>query len=262
LTKKDLAEYYLRVAPRMLPELANRPLVLVRCPEGIAEGLRKNCFFQKHLRDEIPQSVRTAPIEEKGQIGLYPVVDDLNGLLSLVQLGVLEIHMLGSRADNVERADRMIFDLDPAPDVSKARLIEATFYMREWLIRNKMTPFLKLTGGKGIHIVIPINPVLTWEEMKKVSKAIADEMAHRKRDWFVATVTKTKRTGKILVDYFRNSLGASSIVPYSTRATPGAPIALPISEKELTEELLSDPVTVRNAVDRLKKMKADPWEGI
>ena len=189
-------------------------------------------------------------------------MDDLNGVLSLVQLGVLEIHMLGCRADSVDRPDRMIFDLDPAPDVPTGRLIEATFYIYEWLKSNKMRPLLKLTGGKGIHIVVPMNPVLTWEELKKLSKAIAREMVRIKPQWFVATVTKSKRTGKILIDYLRNSLGASSIVPYSTRARPGAPVAFPIAEEELTEELLADPVTVRNAATRLRQLKQYPWQGV
>lgn len=258
LTKKQLAEYYVQIAPWMLPELTDRPLVLVRCPEGIQEG----CFFQKHLSDELPKWIKTVRIEEKDETGLYSVVEDIKGLLSLVQLGVLEIHMWGCRADNLEYPDRMVFDLDPSPEVSKGRLIEATLYVREWLVQNKMRPFLKLTGGKGIHIVVPLKPVLNWEEVKKVSRAIALEMARKKPDWFIATISKKRRTGKILVDYFRNNRGATSIVPYSTRARPGAPIAIPVSETDLTEELLSHPVTVRDAAERIKKMKQNPWEGI
>lgn len=256
LTKQDLAEYYMKVAKWMLPELANRPLVLVRCPEGIPVGMRENCFFQKHLRDQVPEGVRSAEVEEKGEVGLYPVVDDQKGLLSLVQLGVLEIHMLGCRADDVDHPDRMIFDLDPAPEVSKTRLIEATFYIRDRLLENGMEPFLKLTGGKGIHIVVRMKPVLTWEEVKKVSNAIAVDLVRRKPDWFVATVSQRRRTGKILVDYLRNSLGASSIVPYSTRARPSATIAHPVSGSELTEALLSNPLTVKDAAERLGKMSS------
>lgn len=260
VTKKELAEYYLRVGEWMLPEIINRPLVMVRCPEGVAEGTRDNCFYQKHLRDDIPEGIRTAAIEEKGQVGLYPVVDDITGILSLVQLGVLEIHMLGCRADAVEHPDRMIFDLDPSPDVPAARLIEATLYLRNWLAQNKMRPFLKLTGGKGIHIVVPLSPVLTWDEVKKISKAVAEEMVRTRPDWFVATVTKRKRTGKILVDYLRNGLGASTIVPYSTRANPAATIAFPLADHELREELLSRPVTVRDAGQRLPELRGNPWE--
>ena len=262
VTKKQLAEYYLRVGQHMLPEVVNRPLVLVRCPEGLSPDIRQKCFFQKHLREDIPEWVRTVPIEEKGQTSLYPVLDDLNGVLSLVQLGVLEIHMLGCRADAVDRPDRMIFDLDPAPDVPPGRLLEATFYIKEWLAGNKMRPLLKLTGGKGIHIVVPLSPVLNWEELKKLSKAIATEMVRIRPQWFVATVTKSKRTGKILVDYLRNSLGASTIVPYSTRALPGAPVAFPVSEEDLTEFLLTNPITVRNSALRLRQLKQVPWEGV
>ena len=260
LTKKDLAEYYMQVARWMLPEAANRPLVLVRCPEGITQGMRENCFFQKHLKDEIPEGIRTAAIDEKGQVGLYPVADNLKGLLSLAQLGVLEIHMLGCSADDVDHPDRMIFDLDPAPEVTKERLIEATRYIVDWLKANRMRPFLKLTGGKGIHVVVPINPGLNWEELKKLSNAIAVDLVHRKPAWFVTTVSKRRRTGKILIDYLRNSLGASSILPYSTRAAAGAPVALPISEEELTGERLARPITLREAVELVKKRKQDPWE--
>lgn len=256
LTKKQLAEYYVQIAPWMLPELMNRPLVLFRCPEGI----QKECFFQKRLNNTAPEWIKTVRIEEKSETGLYPVVQDIKGLLSLVQLGVLEFHMWGCRADNPEYPDRMVFDLDPSPEVSKERLKEAALYIRGWLLENNMKPLLKLTGGKGIHIVVPLKPALNWEEVKRVSREIALQMSRRKPDWFTATISKKRRTGKILLDYFRNNRGATSIAPYSTRARPGAPVAFPISETELTEEALSDPVTVRNAVDRVRKMNQDPWK--
>ena len=239
----------------------NRPLVLVRCPEGLSRDVRENCFFQKHLREDIPQWVRTAPIEEKGNTGLYPVVDDLNGLLSLVQLGVLEIHMLGCRADDVAHPDRMIFDLDPAPDVSAERLIEATLYIREWLASNKMRPLLKMTGGKGIHIVVPMSPVLAWEELKKLSKAIALEMVRTRPQWFVATVTKSKRTGRILVNILEQP-GRELDRPLFHPRPAGGARSIPVSEDDLTEALLTDPVTVRNFAGRLRQLKQDPWEGV
>ncbi len=259
VTKKDLAEYYLRVARLMLPEAGNRPLVLVRCPEGIVQDMREKCFFQKHLRDDIPEGIRTAPIEEKGQVGLYPVVDEVKGILALAQLGALEIHMLGCRADDIAHPDRMIFDLDPSFDVSRERLIEASFYLRDFLEKNGLRAFLKLTGGKGIHIVVPLRPGMNWDELKKVSRAIAFELVHARPAWFTATVSKRRRTGKILVDYLRNSLGASSIVPWSTRANPAATVAYPVSWNELTVDLLAKPVTVRNVLQRLNGMKEDPW---
>ncbi len=262
VTKKDLAEYYLRVAHEMLPEAMNRPLVLVRCPEGIGQDMREKCFFQKHLRDEVPEGVRTVPIEEKGEIGLYPVVDEVKGILALAQLGVLEIHMLGCRADDVAHPDRMIFDLDPAIDVSKERMIEASFYIRDFLEKNGLKAFLKLTGGKGIHIVVPLKPGMNWEELKKVSRAIAFELVHAKADWFTATVSKRRRTGKILIDYLRNSLGASTIVPWSTRANPEASVAFPVSWNELTVDLLSRPLTVRNVMGRMNRIKENPWKEI
>lgn len=258
LTKKDIGEYYTQISKWILPELAGRPLVLVRCPEGVAG----KCYYQKHLEGKVPKSIQPLPIEEKKQKGIYPVVEDLNGLLSLVQFDVLEIHMWGCRRDRVEFPDRMIFDLDPSPEISKKQLIEATHFFRDWLLKKEIKSFLKTTGGKGIHIVIPLNQSLRWDEVEKISKSIALEMVQQKRDWFLATMSKQKRKGKIFLDYFRNNRGATSILPYSTRARPGATVALPISEKELTEELLAHPPNVMQTIERMRKMKTDPWQEI
>jgi bifunctional non-homologous end joining protein LigD len=258
LTKKDLAEYYMQVVRWMLPELVRRPLVLVRCPEGIGES----CFFQKHIEEGLPESVKTIAIKEKRGTGLYSFVDDLDGLLSLVQMDVLEIHAWGCRVDNLEYPDRMVFDLDPAPDVPAGKLLEATLFLKEWLLKYKVEPFFKLTGGKGIHVVVPLKSSLPWTEVKNTSGVIAGEMVAEKPDLFVSTVTKKLRVGKILVDYFRNDRGATSIVPYSTRASPGAPVALPISDKELNENLLSRHFTISEVIQRVKRLKTDPWEGM
>ncbi len=236
--------------------MSGRPLVLVRCPEGIAG----KCYYQKHLEGKVPKSIQAVPIEEKKQTGIYPVVDDLNGLLSLVQFDVLEIHMWGCRRDHLEFPDRMIFDLDPSPEIPKKQLIEATHYFRDWLLKKEIRSFLKTTGGKGVHVVIPLKQSLQWEEVEKISKSIALEMVRQKKDWFLPTMSKQKRKGKIFLDYFRNNRGATSILPYSTRARPGATVALPISEKELTEDFLSHPLNVPQTIERLKKMKTDPWQ--
>ncbi len=258
LTKRDIGGYYTQISKWIMPELAGRPLVLVRCPEGS----QKQCFFQKHLEGNVPKWIQTVPIEEKGETGLYPVVEDLNGLLSLVQLDVLEIHTWGCRRDHLEFPDRMVFDLDPSPEVSKEKLIAATLFFKDWLLKKKIRPFLKTTGGKGIHVVIPLKPSLGWEEVEKISKTIALEMVRQKPDWFIATMSKGKRKEKIFLDYLRNNRGATSILPYSTRARPGAPVALPISDKELTEDFLSRPLNVTQTIDRLERMKRNPWQGM
>ena len=258
LTKRDLADYYSQIAKWVLPEMINRPLSLVRCPEGAGQ----ECFFQKHLGDEAPEWIKTVPIQDKDKVALYPIIEDLNGLLSLVQLGVLEIHAWGSRKDHIELPDRIVFDLDPSPEVSKERLIEATLYVKDWLGKNQLKAFLKTTGGKGVHVVIPLKPSMNWEQVRRVSGMIAEEMVRQRPDWFIATMTKQRRKNKIFLDYFRNTRGATSILPYSTRARPGAPVALPISEEELTVEFLSHPPGLRQAIERLARLKADPWEDI
>ena len=258
LTKRDIGEYYMQISKWILPELTGRPLVLVRCPEGVPG----ECFYQKHLEGEVPKWIQTVSIKEKKETGIYPVVEDLNGLLSLVQLDVLEIHTWGCRREHLEFPDRMVFDLDPSPDIPKRKLIEATLFFKDWLSEKEIRSFLKTTGGKGIHVVIPLKQSLGWEEVEKISKSLALEMVRRKPDWFLATMSKQKRKGKIFLDYLRNNRGATSILPYSTRARPGASVALPISEKELTEDFLSHPLNVTQAIDRLKKMKRDPWQGM
>lgn len=258
LTKKDLADYYSRISRWVLPELVNRPLSLVRCPEGAEQ----ECFFHKHLGEDAPEWLKAIPVQEKGKKAIYSYVEDLNGLLSLVQMGVLEIHPWGSRISDLEHPDRIIFDLDPAPEISKERLIEATHFVRDWLLKNKLRVFLKTTGGKGIHVVIPMNPSMDWDEVRKVTEVIAKEIVRQKPDWFIATMTKRRRTDKIFLDYFRNNRGATAILPYSTRARPGAPVALPVSPEELTVEFLSHPLNVPETIDRLKKLKKDPWEEI
>jgi len=258
LTKKELARYHLDVADWMLPEIAGRPLTIVRCPEGVDKG----CFFQKHLGNEAPKWIQTVPIDEKGSVELYPVVEDVKGLLSLVQLGALEIHAWGSRRDHLEQPDRMIFDLDPSPEVTRERLIEATLYARNYLKENKLASYLKTTGGKGLHLVIPLRPSLNWDEVKKISKAVAEELVRRRPDLFVSVITKSRRTGKILVDYLRNGRGATSIMPYSTRARPGAPVAVPLFEEELTADFLSIQFTIEKVRERLHDLKQDPWKDL
>lgn len=258
LTKKDLIDYYTQISQWVLPELVNRPLSLLRCPDGIEQ----ECFFHKHLGEDAPEWLKSIPIKEKKKTVLYSYVEDLNGLLSLVQMDVLEIHPWGCRIDHLEQPDRMIFDLDPAPEVSKERLIEATHFVRDWLLKNELRVFLKTTGGKGIHVVVPMKPSLNWDEVKNVSGDIAREITRQRPDWFVATMTKRKRKDRIFLDYFRNSRGATAVLPYSTRARPGAPVALPISEHELTVDFLSRPFSLKETIERLKRLKKDPWKHI
>jgi bifunctional non-homologous end joining protein LigD len=259
ITKRDLAAYYTQVADWMLPLVADRPLAIVRCPAGRG----KPCFFQKHPGDGTTEYLRRVNISKKGQPPEYNLaVDDVAGLISLVQMGVLEIHIWGSRVDHIEKPDRLIFDLDPDPAVSWSEVARAAREMRSLLEDLGLTSFLKTTGGKGLHLVVPIQAHTEWDEAKSFCQSVADFMVRSAPDRFIATMSKAARKGKIFIDYLRNGRGATSIAPYSTRANPGATVSAPIAWEELTAGLHSDHFTVENVPARMSKLKKDPWAGI
>ncbi|MCG3122134.1 MAG: DNA ligase [Phycisphaerales bacterium] len=257
LTKLDLARYYEAVATRMLPFLVGRPLSTVRCPEGIAG----QCFFQKHVRETFSngpvKSIRVR--EQDGEEANYIAVDSVEGLVSLVQFGVLEIHPWGSTRDHIDQPDTLTFDLDPGEGVSFDELRRATLEVRKHLEALGLACFLKTTGGKGLHVVVPLTPDLAWEPVKEFCSAFAKSLAAQQPDRFIAVSTKARRKGLIFLDYLRNSRGATSIAPFSTRARAGAPIAVPFDWKEL--DALDTLVTFHAAdvLDRLRRQKRDPW---
>ena len=257
VTKRALAEYYADIAEWILPHLVRRPLSLLRCPEG----REKECFFQKHFRDAAPQLLRPVEIVEKHGREAYSVVDDIEGVIALVQMGVLEIHVWGSRDDRLEQPDMMIFDLDPAPEVIWTRMIGAAHLVRDMLSDLGLRSFVKTTGGKGLHIVVPLTPSAGWDRVKDFAHAFADGIVRKFPREYIATMSKEKRRDKIFVNYLRNGRGATSIAAYSTRARPGAPIATPISWGELTEDLKPDSFHIGNIRRRLLQLKEDPWKG-
>jgi bifunctional non-homologous end joining protein LigD len=256
ITKGELSLYYSKVASWMLPHLTERPLVLVRCPEGVA----KQCFFQKHPSKGTPEAVDRVPIAEKKGTKDYMVVHDAEGLIGLVQLGALEIHTWGSHIDTVEKPDQLVFDLDPDVGLPWARVIEAAKELRSILTHVGLTGFLKTTGGKGLHVVVPIEPEVPWDEAKAFCKAMVDTMASKSPGRYVTTMTKEKRKGKLFLDYLRNARGATAICAYSTRARAGAPVALPIDWKELEAGAQPEQFDVRSVPARLAALKKDPWE--
>jgi bifunctional non-homologous end joining protein LigD len=258
LTKRDLAEYYLAVADAMLPHLAGRPLSLVRCPEG-AEG---QCFYQKHPGSSAPNALRRINISEGSGTNEYGVVDDVAGLVALVQIGVLEIHPWGSREKHLEKPDRLIFDFDPAPDVDWPRVVAAVAEMRERLKLLGLESFLKTTGGKGLHVVAPIAPRDEWPEAKAFTKAVAAAMEHDTPRAYTTVMSKKERRGKIFIDYLRNDRGSTAIASYSTRARAGAPVALPIPWTALRQSLKPAEFTVLTVPKRLKAQRTDPWADI
>ncbi|MEO8053732.1 MAG: non-homologous end-joining DNA ligase [Acidobacteriota bacterium] len=254
LTKLELARYYERVARRMLPHLADRPLSLVRCPMGTA----KPCFYQKHAGFTVPKSVRRVWIRERTKTAEYLVVDDAPALVALVQAGVLEFHTWNSRASAIERPDRVVFDLDPGPDVTWERVARAARLVKEILERSRLRSFVKTTGGKGLHVVVPLAPVEGWEAALAFARAVAGEIEAQEPAAFTTEMSKAKRRGKILLDVMRNARGATSVAAFSTRARPGAPVSLPLDWDALDAP---STLTAPGVLERLPARRSDPWAG-
>lgn len=254
ITKGELAEHAARVAEWMLPHVERRPLTLLRCPDGIGK-----CFFQKHAGVGVPSSVEVISLPEKQGRGDYLFIRGVEGLVALVQLGVLEVHLWGSRVDRSLRPDRMVIDLDPAPDVTLVDLVGAAVEVHERLEALGIVSFPMLTGGKGLHVVAPLDRHHDFALVKRFTKALATRMTADAPKRFIAKSNLSARTGKIFVDYLRNGHGATAVAPYSTRARPGAPVALPISWSDLGGLQSTDDVTVRTlAAD---PPRDDPWDG-
>jgi bifunctional non-homologous end joining protein LigD len=189
------------------------------------------------------------------------VLDDVAGLVSLVQMGVLEIHPWGSRAERLEKPDQIVFDLDPGPGIVWKQVIEAARAIRKRISSVKLESFVRTSGGKGLHVVIPLKPGSTWEKVKQFAKTMALDMQQEDPTLYIATASKAKRNKKIFIDYLRNSRGATSVACYSTRARAGAPIAMPLRWEELGKLKSPDQYTVENSMRRLSTLKTDPWDG-
>jgi bifunctional non-homologous end joining protein LigD len=255
ITKRDLAAYYTAVGPFILPHVVDRPLSLVRCPEGSG----RPCFFQKHLGESMPQSLRGVSIKEKAGTGTYIAIGDLAGLISLVQMGVLEIHPWGSLADRPDRPDRLIFDMDPAPDLGWGDVVRAARQVKERLDQLGLVSFARTTGGKGLHVVLPLIRRASWAELKALAKSFVDSLVRAEPKRYIAQSSKAKRTGKIFLDYLRNDQGSTAIASYSTRARPGAPVATPLSWDELSASLRPARFNTKTIPQRLRTLKQDPW---
>jgi bifunctional non-homologous end joining protein LigD len=231
-------------------------LTLVRCPEG----RQKQCFYQRNAIDGMASEIRRVPLREGKSSKPALVVDSLRGVIALVQMGVLEIHTWGATAKNVERPDRLTFDLDPAPALPWKMVREATLELRDRLADLGLTSWVKTTGGKGVHVVVPIVPDADWQQVKAFAKAIADGMAAAKPGRYIASMSKAKRVGKIFIDYLRNARSATAICAYSTRARVGAPVSVPLDWDELKTDMREDYFTIRNLPKRLSRLHNDPWE--
>ncbi|WP_336982138.1 non-homologous end-joining DNA ligase [Altererythrobacter fulvus] len=229
-TKGDLADYCRALAPAMLPFLAGRPVSLVRCPQGIEQ----HCFFQKHRTGSFGPHVLSVEIEEKeGDVEPYLYVESAGGILECVQMGAVEFHLWASHAADIEKPDRMVFDLDPAEGLGFAEVAAAASDIRAGLERQGLASFAMLTGGKGVHVVVPLTPGASWDAHRGFAEGFAKALAEDQPGRFTATMSKEKRKGKVFIDWLRNTRGSTAIAPYSPRARPGAPVAAPVSWEEL-----------------------------
>jgi bifunctional non-homologous end joining protein LigD len=257
VTKLDLARYYEAIAPHILPYVVNRPISLVRCPEGI-DG---ESFFQRHAMKGMSKAIKQIPIPGGESKKPYLYIDDAAGLFGLVQISTVEIHDWGVSLKHLFEPDRLVFDLDPDEELDLDTLKAAAVEVREFLDDLGLKSFLKSTGGKGLHLVAPITPKLGWDEVKAFAKAIADALVDVRADRYTANPLKRTRVGKIFVDYLRNQRGGSAIVNYSTRAKTEAPVACPLGWDELKGLKAAAPYTIKTLPSRLKRLKRDPWEG-
>ena len=258
ITKGQLADYYEQIAPLMLPFAAGRPISLVRCPQGHA----RKCFFQKHDSGSFGDHVHHVPIREKdGGTEDYLYVRDAAGIVSCVQMGTIEFHGWGARQEEVEAPDRMIFDLDPDVGLDFEAVKDAARHLRGLLEQLGLVSFAMLSGGKGVHVVVPLTPGHSWEEHKDFSRRFAEALSLTEPERFTATMSKAKRKGKIFVDWLRNQRGSTAVIPYSARAREGAPVAIPIAWDELGDMADAHPFSVRQADELLDRTRAGNLAG-
>jgi bifunctional non-homologous end joining protein LigD len=256
LTKHDLAAHWSAVAERALPEIVGRPLTLLRCPDGRTG----QCFFQKQSHVSIPEVVPRFDLMVDEEEVTYMMVDGEAALVGLAQASVLEVHVWGSRVDRLENPDRVIFDIDPGPDVVWPRVALAAVTLRDLLADLGLESWLKSTGGKGLHVVVPIARRSGWDEVKAFSRAVAERLAEERPDEFTSKLPKKYRQGRLYIDYLRNDRNATAVAPYSTRAREGAPIAVPLAWKELLDHEETPVWTMRDIPERLAL--PDPWADI
>lgn len=255
ITKQDVADYYSAVAPLLLAEIAARPLSVLRCPDGIAT----TCFFQKHSGKGWGDRVRAVKVREKSGSKDYLAVDDAAGVLQLVQMNVLEFHPWGAQAADQAHADRLVFDLDPDTAVPWRAVKAAARTLRDVLDGVGLRAFLRTSGGKGLHLVVPLSPPAPWALAKRFAQDLADTLAAERPDTFVSVAGRSKRKDRIFIDWLRNSRGATSVASYSLRARPGATVAMPLDWSELTRLRSGGAYTLRNALQKIRRRKSDPW---
>ncbi len=257
-TKRDLAEYYRAIADFILPHVARRPITLVRCPTG----RQKKCFYQRHAGSGVPRELKQVAVPGFEDSGAYLYLTDRRGLIALVQMGVLEIHPWGARIDRTDRPDRLIFDFDPGEGLGYRDVVAAAREVRAHLAGLGLESFVKTTGGKGLHVVVPIERRHAWSEAKAFARRVATDLAEGAPGKYLMRMSKAERQGRIFIDYLRNDPTATAVAPYSTRSRAGAPVATPLAWDELDEGLDPAAFTIRTVPARMDRLGADPWREI
>ena len=257
-TKRNLAEYYVAIAEHILPHVARRPITLVRCPTG----RQKKCFYQRHAGSGVPPELGEVEISGFEESGAYLYIRDVKGLIALVQMGVLEMHPWGARVDKPERPERVIFDLDPGEGLGFADVVAAARAVRAALADVDLVSFLKTTGGKGLHVVVPIERRHEWRDVKTFARTLAEGIAADAPDRYLTRISKAERRGRIFIDYLRNDPTSTAVAPYSTRARAGAPVAMPIAWEDLSPSLDPASFNINTVPGRLRERRADPWAEI
>jgi bifunctional non-homologous end joining protein LigD len=255
LSKVDLARYYEHIADWIVPHVDGRPLTLVRCPIGLAA----DCFFMKHSKVWAPPALQRVDIQEKTKVGEYLIAGSGPALVSLVQMDVLEIHTWNARISAIEQPDRLVLDIDPGPEITWPEVITAARLVRRVLESVGLDSFVKTTGGRGLHVVVPLRPHADWSACLALSRGIAEAIVAHDSERYTTRFAKAGRERKILIDYLRNNRTNTSVAAFSTRAKPHAPISMPLSWTMLTSRVTPDAFTVKTVRARLARLRRDPW---
>lgn len=259
LTKRELAEYYVAVAPRMLPHIVDRPISMVRCPDG-QDG---QCFYQKHWTVSLPDGLGLVDIADNdSEREPYVYVRDVRGLVALVQYGVLEIHLWGARVDDVEAPDRLVFDLDPAPDVPWTQTLLTARRTRKLLAACGLASWLKTSGGKGLHVTAPLDRRASWSDLHDFATLVTTRLLEEDPEGLVNVASKAARPGRIYVDFQRNARGATVVAPWSTRARAGAPVSVPVPWTRASTLLSGHAFAVADAMRYAARTRTDPWAAL
>jgi bifunctional non-homologous end joining protein LigD len=252
ITKLELAEYYVAIADHMLPHVAQRPVTMVRCPTGA----EKKCFYQRHAGSGVLPQLKEVTVPGFDEPYLY--IENVAGLIAMVQMGTLEIHPWGVTVERPDLPDRIIFDLDPDEGLGFGDVVSAALEVRERLQRMDLQSFVKTTGGKGLHVVVPVAPVTEWRAAKAFAKSFSEAMAADAPERYLTRISKAEREGRIFIDYLRNDPTSTAVGPYSTRSRPGAPVAMPIEWEDLGRPLDPKAFTIKTAPALIAR-RTDPW---